>query len=175
MFNKESWINSYATLSVSWGTSTFITFIMYLKTWFATNLIQFNSISIPDSLLMKMSQPTASNDLIAFLTWLSATGLAIASGWSRWAQNKADARLKNAEATALERGMSSESIERTENVCRQHDCFFIDFYTKQKLEDMEEHMRRELEEQVRNEFQQRNIKYNANIQPTFATTSGNLS
>lgn len=174
MFNKESWINSYATLVVSWSTSTFITFIVYIQTWLSANLIQLNGIQIPDTLAMKMTQPSVSNDFIAFLTWLSATGLAIASGWSRWAQNKADARLKNAEAAALERGVSSESIEKTENICRQHDCFFIDFYTKQKLEDMEEHMRRELEDQVRKEFQQRNINYHANIQPTFATTTGNL-
>lgn len=168
MFTKESWLNSYATVGITWSASTMMTFLVYLKQTFAINLVSYTNL-IPQDILVKLSEQTPSNDTIAFLTWFSATLLAIASGWSRWMNNRADTRLKNAEAATLEHGISKHEIEDVENACRQHECFFIDFYTKQKLEDMEEKMREELLEQVRKEFQERNIEYNANAEPTFST------
>lgn len=149
MFDRNSWINSYATIAVSWSTSTLFTFGLYLQQLLNIDITQYQNFTN----LTKLSQN--SNDLITMLTWISATGLAVMSGWSRWSLNRAEARLKNAEAEAIERGITHEEIEQEKESCKENECFFVEFYTKQRLDEFESKLRSELEEKVKLELEKR--------------------
>lgn len=138
MFDRESWFNSYPTVLISWGTSTWITFeqtiLQYIKALFGV----LNFQQATDLLTIKTP-----DDVLKLMTWIIATTIAGFSGWSRWKMNRAEERLKNAEATAIENGYSEEALENMKSFCRKEDCFFIEYYTKHQMENAEAKIKEE--------------------------------